>query len=74
MTGSRSTLDDEVDSEPPADSRETCWFWDSRQGRCHYEPLVIGYGGPCADCPEEDAAAAPAPVRAEIQRRIDAGE
>lgn len=56
MSDSISTLDDEVDDEPPADSRETCWFWDSRAAKCHYEPVVFGYGGPCADCPEEEAA------------------
>lgn len=53
MSDSISTLDDEVDDEPLADSRETCWFWESAKGRCHFEPVVIGYGGPCADCPDE---------------------
>lgn len=50
MTDSRSTLDDEVDDEPQEDSRETCHFWESRTGTCHYEMLVLGCE-PCADCP-----------------------
>lgn len=55
MTDSRSTLDDEVDDEPAPDSRETCWFWESRAGKCHFEPLILG-SEPCADCPDELAA------------------
>jgi hypothetical protein len=54
VSDSISTLDDEVDDWPPDDSRETCWFWEPVKARCHYEPIVIGLGGPCADCPEED--------------------
>jgi len=58
VTDSRSTLDDEVDDEPPGDSRETCWFWESRAGKCHFEALRPG-SEPCADCPDamEDFAA-----------------
>jgi hypothetical protein len=37
-------------------SAESCYFWDGT--RCHYEMLVIGVGGPCADCPDEDDAVA----------------
>ena len=55
MTDSRSTLDDEVDDEPAPDSRETCWFWESRAEKCHFEPLILG-SEPCADCPDELAA------------------
>lgn len=51
MTDSRSTLDDEVDDEPPEDSRETCHFWESRTAKCHFEPLKPG-SEPCADCPD----------------------
>lgn len=51
MTDSHSTLNDEVDDEPLEDSRETCYFWDSRAGKCHYEMLFLGCE-PCADCPE----------------------
>ena len=39
--------------EPIPSSRETCWFWDSRTGTCHYEMLVLGCK-PCAGCPEGD--------------------
>jgi hypothetical protein len=58
VTNSRSTLDDEVDDEPVPDSRETCWFWESRAGKCHFEPLRPG-SEPCSDCPDamEDFAA-----------------
>lgn len=52
MTDSNSTLDDEVDDEPVPDSRETCWFWESRAARCHFEAVVPG-SEPCADCPED---------------------
>ena len=51
MTDSHSTLDDEVDDEPIGDSRETCFFWESAKGGCHFEPLIVG-SEPCADCPE----------------------
>ena len=51
MTDSHSTLDDEVDDEPVPDSRETCFFWESAKGRCHFEPLILG-SEPCADCPD----------------------
>lgn len=54
MTDSHSTLNDEVDDESPGDSRETCYFWDSRAGTCHYEMLVLGCE-PCGNCPEEEA-------------------
>lgn len=60
MTDSNSTLDDEVDDEPVPDSRETCWFWESRAGRCHFEPLILG-SEPCADCPDEMTATDPSP-------------
>lgn len=50
MTDSNSTLDDEVDDDPIPDSRETCWFWDSRAGKCQFEALIPG-SEPCADCP-----------------------
>lgn len=52
VTDSNSTLDDEVDDEPVPDSRETCWFWESRAARCHFEAVVPG-SEPCADCPED---------------------
>lgn len=55
VTDSNSTLDDEVDDEGPGDSRETCCFWDSRSGTCHYEMLVLG-SEPCADCPPPEFA------------------
>lgn len=51
MTDSHSTLDDEVDDEPIGDSRETCFFWESRVGKCHFEALIPG-SEPCADCPD----------------------
>ena len=51
MTDSRSTLDDEVDDEPVPDSRETCGFWYSREGKCRIGRLSLEVGGPCADCP-----------------------
>ncbi len=51
MTDSRSTLDDEVDDDPPEDTRETCWFWDVRAGECRYEMLFLGCE-PCASCPD----------------------
>lgn len=50
MTDSRSTLDDEVDDQPPEDTRETCHFWDVQAGECHYEMLFLGCQ-PCASCP-----------------------
>ena len=53
MTDSRSTLNDEVDDEPLADSRETCFFWEPAKARCHFEALVIG-SEPCSDCPDYD--------------------
>ena len=59
MTDSNSTLDDEVDDEPVPDSRETCGFWYSREGKCRIGPLSIEVGGPCSDCPQ----AAGEPVR-----------
>jgi hypothetical protein len=62
VTDSRSTLDDEVDDEPPGDSRETCFFWDSRAGGCRFESLIPG-SEPCADCPQDDDAPPPARAR-----------
>ena len=53
MSDSKSTLDDEVDDEGPEDTRETCWFWDSRNATCHFESLIQG-SGPCASCPEPE--------------------
>ena len=50
MTDSRSTLDDEVDDEGWGDTRETCWFWDSRNAKCHFESLIPGSEA-CPDCP-----------------------
>lgn len=42
-----------LDPEPDGE-REGCCFLDSL-GRCHYEPVVLGYGSPCADCPDDEA-------------------
>jgi hypothetical protein len=53
MTDSNSTLNDEVDDEPPEDTRETCFFWESRAAKCHFEALIPGSES-CADCPEYD--------------------
>jgi hypothetical protein len=51
MTDSHSTLDDKADDEPIGDTRETCFFWESRAGACRFESLIPG-SEPCADCPD----------------------
>lgn len=53
MSDAKSTLDDEVDDEGPEDTRETCWFWDSRNAVCHFESLIPG-SEPCASCPDPE--------------------
>lgn len=47
-------LADRLAASMRGESPESCYFWDIRNGECHFEVLVPGCS-PCAACPGGDA-------------------